>query len=180
MIKGIDLKIVNYKEFAGHDGIPGYNVDLVYKGKKIAHAYDDAWGGEVQITPLGKVVKTADSYEPSLELKTNRGLLKELENEISALPNRESKHFEDGYKENLDCLIEDLINAKQIEKDFKKGIVCKHPHGHETFGWKIQLPTFIEKYKNGLQEVQKYYDELKAEGKEILNGEYLASIGVVL
>jgi hypothetical protein len=32
----IDIKLVNYKTFRGHDGMRGINADIVYKGQKIA------------------------------------------------------------------------------------------------------------------------------------------------
>ena len=166
MIQGIDLKIVNHKDFKGHDGMMGHNLDLVYKGKKIAHSYDDAWGGGSRYTPLGEF--------DTKEYNDNKKAFDELVAEVKEATG-------DKYPQmKLDCLVEDLINEKVMQKDFKKGIVCKHPSGHEVYGWKIQIPAFIRKYKNGLEEVQKYYDELKADGKEILNAGYLQSIGIVL
>jgi len=162
MIHGIDLKIANYKEFAGHDGMPGFNVDIVYNGKRVAHGYDDAWGGGIQ-------------YNDIVDQKA----FDELNARIKALPKLEGQFG--GMEQQLEFLIDDLSNELRMKKDEKKGILCKTLNGWQTFGWNIQLPAVIKREGSaGLKDIQDYYNELKAEGKEILNGEYLASIGVVL
>ena len=48
-----NLKIINYKTHKGYSGY-GFNADIVYNGKKIAHVYDNAMGGEYKYTTLGK------------------------------------------------------------------------------------------------------------------------------
>ena len=179
MIKGIDLKIVNYKEFAGHDGIPGYNLDIVYNGSKIAHAYDDAWGGEVSIRAIGLVEQDSKGkYVDSKKLTTNKVLLEELLEEASKLSTDEKRYAQ----LELEILIGKLINAKLVEKDAKKGIVYKGNYGWEIFGWKVSVPTMIKKHgkESIVKTLQNDYNSLKKEGKEILNTEYLQSIGIKL
>lgn len=172
-MKNFGLTLVNYKEFEGHDGMPGFNADLVYKGKKIAHVYDDAWGGPYQVDVLGV-------YD-SKEREGNKKLLDELLADIDANYVLEEKWDKRPDKHSLlEFLIGDLTNELDRKKDEKKGIIVKHGSGYQIYGWNVQIPTLLKKYKNGLDVVQKYYDEIKAKGKEILNTEYLQSIGVKL
>lgn len=172
-----DLKIVNYKEFPGHDGVPGFNLELKYKGKKILRIFDAAYGGEYEINVIGEIVRNKDGkYVDSPIREDNNALYNELKDRIKQLPKDEKYDLE----EKLEYLVDELIDELRVEKDSKKGIVCKISYGHKIYGFKVQLPTLVKKYNNGLELVQQYYDELKADGQEILNTKYLASIGVKL
>lgn len=170
------LQIVNFKEFPGHDGIPGFNLDLKYNGRKIARVYDDSYGGGYQISVIGEIVRNKDGkYVGSPMREENTALLKELNDQVKQLPRDEKYDLE----MHLEYLIDELINLKNIEKDAKKGIVCKTNLGHEVYGFKVQLPTMIAKFGDrGLKAIQDCYDELKDKGREILNKEYLSKIGV--
>jgi hypothetical protein len=168
------VTLVNYKEFAGHDGMPGFNVDIKYKGKKIAHAYDDAWGGPTDIHAIGLADTT--------ERKVNEKLLKELLDDVGANYEYESEYSDkrpSAYTL-LEFLVSDLVDELTRKKDDKKGILIKHGAGYLIHQWSVQIPTLIKRYRNGLEVIQKDYDKLKADGKEILNTEYLKSVGVEL
>lgn len=167
------LTLVNYKTFAGHDGMLGFNADLKYKGVKIAHAYDDAWGGSYRVDVLGEF--------DSKEREENEKLFKELLADVGEnyecdydFKNRPSPHTL------LEFLIADLTNELDRKKDDKKGILIKHGAGYLIHGWNVQIPTLIKKYRNGREVVQKAYNKLKSDGKEVLNTEYLQSVGVKL
>lgn len=161
-----DLSIVNYKSFKGHDGMRGINAEIKYKGKKIASVYDDARGGEWDYDVLGYGTPKYD---------TNKQLFQELLNDVSGLDKVEC--YGTSLDPSLDYLIEELCNQKDMDKDVKKGILIKANHGYDIVQWKIQLPTLIKKYKNGLSVIQKAYDEHK-DNDIVLNKDYLKSIGV--
>jgi hypothetical protein len=162
------LSIVNYKTFAGHDGMRGFNAEIKYKGKKIASVYDDAWGGPYNFTVLGY---GTDKYDK------NKELYNQLLEEVKGL----DKTIYDGLEldPSLESLIAELCSEKDMLKDTKKGILIKTNFGYNIFKWKVQIPTLIKKYSNGLEIVQAEYDKLKTK-EVILNKEYLASVGVVV
>ena len=167
------VTLVNYKTFAGHDGMLGFNADIKYKGRKIAHAYDDAWGGPYRVNVLGEI----GSAERDLNKSILNDLLLNLE-ENYVLDEKWNKRPDKNTL--LEFLIADLTNELDRKKDDKKGILIKHGAGYLIHGWNVQIPTLIKKYRNGREVVQKAYNKLKSEGKEILNTEYLQSIGVEL
>ena len=78
----------------------------------------------------------------------------------------------------LDVTIYNLFDEWSRKKDEKRGIQLKRDFGYVTIEWRVQLPTLLKKYSNGLEAVQKKYDEVKGQGEEVLNTAYLASIGV--
>lgn len=162
------LSIVNYKSFKGHDGMRGINADIKYKGKKIASVYDDAYGGEWRYTVLGYgTPKYAE----------NQALYNQLLEEVKTLDKVKTDNFE--LDPCLDFLIEDMCNQKDMLKDAKKGILIKTNWGYDIIQWKVQIPTLIKKYRNGLEVIQKEYDKQKA-NNTILNTEYLEKIGITL
>jgi len=154
------LKLINYKTHAGHDGCNGFNADLSYKGKKIAHAYDDSWGGGIQYAV----------FEEKLFI--------ELKEEIKKLPKIKTEIGE--INTDLDIVIDDLARILDIKKDEKKGILVKHHSGWKIYGWDgLTIPKLISKFPSGLNAIQEYYDKLKKD-EEILNANYLQSIGIKL
>jgi hypothetical protein len=143
-MKNFGLTLINYKEFQGHDGIPGFNADLKYKGKKIAHAYDDAWGGPYRVDVLG-------DYDSPQRLE-NKKLLDELLADIEVNYVLEDKWEKRPDKNTLlEFLISDLTNELDRKKDEKKGIMVKHGAGYQIYGWNVQIPTLLKKYKRGLE-----------------------------
>lgn len=160
------LQIVNYKPFKGHDSMRGINAEIKYKGKKIASVYDDARGGEWEYNVLGYGTP---------KYQENKKLFNQLLEDVSKLPKVKTQDFE--LDPCLDFLIEDLCNEKDMIKDSKKGLLIKTNWGYDIVKWKVQIPTLIKKYKNGLEVVQKTYDKY-SKTETILNVDYLKSIGI--
>ena len=80
--------------------------------------------------------------------------------------------------DDLVSIVYKLFDEWSRKKDEKRGIQLKRDFGYVTIEWRVQLPTLLKKYSNGLEAVQKKYDEVKGQGEEVLNTAYLASIGV--
>ncbi len=165
-----NLKLINYKSHRGHDGCTAFNADLVYNGKKIAHVYDDAMGGEYQYTTLGKW----GSDEYMVNYKTLKGLI----GKAKQLPKVKTEYGE--INNCIDFIIDDLAKVWEIKKDEKKGVIVKRHSSWQIIGFKTSIPTTIKKWSDGLDAIQKVYDEQKQKGAEILNTEYLQSVGINL
>jgi hypothetical protein len=165
----LDIKLVNLKTFAGHDSMQGINADIVYRGNKIAHVYDDARGGCFEYSILGNF--QTDVY------KKNRDLLQELESKIAELPIEKNDL---GYNiiPNIDGIISNLVSKKQMSKDQNKGLLIKTAWGYDILGGKTTLLHIIKNYRNGLETIQKWYDDEKEKGSEILNKDYLSTLGI--
>lgn len=166
----IDIKLVKYSTFRGHDGMRGINATIVYKGKQIATVYDDAYGGCFQYTTLGKF--------DTPERDENSKLFDQLIEEVKSLPPRKTEFGE--LPEDLDCIVSDLASALDRKKDEKKGVLIKHFGGYNIVGYNVTIPTLLKKYSDGLDCIQQIYNEEIAKGSEILNKDYLKSVGVVL
>ena len=147
-----ECSIKKLKFHKGHDG-QGFNCDLYYKGKLVSSVYDGAYGGEFEYTTF------------------DVELMKQLEREYNKIKEK------DFYC--IDSIVDKLINAHQLEKDKKKGVVLKRDWGYDIRGYKVSIPTLLKKYKDGLDAVQKIVDEETKKGEEILNKDYLQTIGVV-
>jgi len=168
---GIDLKLVNVKLFAGHDTKTGLNAEIVYNGVKILHVYDSAHGGCFEYRNLGKTDAQRDEF---------RKLEKELEDRLKALP--ETEH---GWKHDLDWAVDMVLEYQEAEKSakknkmFNKGILYKEGKNQSYTHWGSKWTlTKMSKNPKGLTTIQVAYDQLKADGKEILNLERLKKIGV--
>lgn len=159
-----DCKLVNYKSHRGHDGMEGFNATLVYKGVKLLYLHDDAYGGEVE----SRLVE-----HDSDKLKA---LFWELKDRTRQVPKVKSEYGEHPYR--LDSLFFDLVTQTQIKKDEKKGVVVKENIGWSVYGFKTSIPNTIKKWEDGLNAIQKVYDEQIAKGAKVLNIEYLKSVGV--
>ena len=96
-----DLKITGLKEFMGMD-VLGYNLDLWYKGRKIALVQDGGNGGMAHF----------DIYDGCQQL------YQELSERVSLLPMRGDGNF--TYPETVEWLVDDLINEHHRQKEFKK------------------------------------------------------------
>lgn len=185
---GITLK--NLKTFEGHDGMLGINADICLNGFPFAHAYDDAWGGEMDIKPLGGLDKVGDSYKPSPLLERTRKMLKDVETEIAKYPEHEvemggGRKF--MTKETLDGLVNALVDEhfekKEVKKSEKKGIIIRTITGYSIISWKAgTIDNMLKNYPTQKQQVvdmiQKAYDECKSKGENVVNTEYLKSVGV--
>ena len=169
-----DLKLVNHKNFKGHEGMQGLNADIVYKGQKILHVYDDARGGEFEYTTLGYDTPKWDS---------NKALVKELEGRIDKLP-MDNTRYDFEFKVNLDTVVGDLEQVLSLKKDEKKGIVFHEKDKKwsvQIMGYSVQIPTLLKDSKNKdhyISELQKDLDKLIKKDAVILNKEYLQSVGL--
>lgn len=188
--KEVGITLKNIKTFEGHDGL-GINADICLDGFPFAHAYDDARGGCMDIRPLGGLDKVGDSYETSPLLKRTRQMLVDVEAAIAKYPESEMILGGRPYtnKEDLEgivnALVDDVETQKMVKRDQKKGILVNTTLGYRTIGWKAgTIDGMFKKYtgeankKQILDMVQKAYDKCKANGDEVLNLEYLKSIGI--
>ncbi len=189
--KEVGITLKNLKTFAGHDAGLGINTDICLNGFPFSHAYDDAHGGMMDIQPLGGLDKVGDSYEVSPLLKRTRQMLVDVEAAIAKYPEHEVMLGGRPYKtkENLEGLVSALVDEmqtqKMIKRDQKKGILVKVPDGYRTIGWKAgTIDNMLKKYpgeankKQIIGMVQGAYDKCKTQGDEVLNLEYLKSIGI--
>lgn len=78
----------------------------------------------------------------------------------------------------FDEVVFNLIDEHRQKKEEKKGILVKREFGYAILQWKVTIPTLLKKYSNGLQAIQNEYNRVVASGEEVLNKDYLASIGV--
>tara|TARA_Y100000114_G_scaffold59725_1_gene54724 strand:- start:2189 stop:2596 length:408 start_codon:yes stop_codon:yes gene_type:complete len=78
----------------------------------------------------------------------------------------------------FDEVIYNLIDEHRQKKEEKKGILVKREFGYAILQWRVTIPTMLKKYSNGLEAIQKGYDKAIQAGEEVLNKEYLSSIGV--
>jgi hypothetical protein len=80
----------------------------------------------------------------------------------------------------FDQVVYDLVHEYRRKKDDNKGIIVKKDWGYDIIRYGYIIPTIIKKYNDGLALIQKAYDEAKNNGEQVLNTEYLESIGVSL
>ena len=80
----------------------------------------------------------------------------------------------------LDLVLDELVGMVRMKKEKKKGVIVKAHQGYDIHAYKETIPTIIKKYKNGLEIIQKLYDKLILAGEDVLNTEYLESVGVDL
>jgi hypothetical protein len=182
---GITLKKI--KTFSGHDGMMGINADICVNGRPFAHAYDDAYGGEMRIDILGGLTQTkSGDYAVSDEREKSKKVYAEVMASLKLAPPIVWSY--DGGEEysrpmGLDDLVNALVDAHIAKKDEKKGVVFHEKnkkHIQHIRGWKTQIPTLIKKYGEAVivKDLQEMVDEELKKESTILNQEYLQSIGV--
>lgn len=175
-----NLSVKNIKTFRGHDGMTGVNADIYKDNKKFAHFYDDARGGEPEISYVGK---------NDIEIQKNRNILRDLETQCKNLPSVKFRFDDTGATYDntfyFDHIVNALINKSLEEKEFakiaKKGIVYADPKDNETYtwGWSYDIPKLFKVYPTkALGTVQKRVNELKSKGCVIKNTELLSQYGV--
>lgn len=188
--KEVGITLKNIKTFEGHDGL-GINADICLDGFPFAHAYDDAHGGCMDIRPLGGLDKVGDSYEVSPLLKRTRQMLVDVEAAIAKYPEHEvelggrSHMFKEDLEGIVNVLVDEAQTQKQIKRDQKKGILVKRGDNYGIISWKLgTIDGMLKKYtadvhrKQIFDMIQKRYEECKAKGDEVLNLEYLKSVGI--
>jgi hypothetical protein len=168
--KDNNLTVKNVKLFRGHDGV-GLSCDLYINNKKLAYCFDDARGGEMEISAYNSIL---------------RNQLNDLEVKIMAQPTYKR---DDLIGTNFRHCLEDIVNAltvkheedKQYRKDSKKAIVYKKPDGSTWLvSWKNEaLAMLIGKLGNKAKTMIK--DKcifLEQQGYIVLNKDYLIELGI--
>lgn len=155
------LELKSLKFHKGHDYFDGFSAILLWNGKKIAEIYDDSYGGGYRYTSI-----------------CSSGKLKALFTEVKKLQKYPNEFV--GHEVQLDFLIDTLVNDAKCKKDEKKGIVYKARNGWDVWGWDVTLPTMLKKYKptSVIARLQQECNKMIKDNKEILNKDYLQSIGI--
>jgi len=169
----ITLKKV--KLFRGHDGT-GLDCDLYVDGKKVAHVFDDARGGEVEY----------QAYCPNVQ--ENWKILEELEAYAKTLPKIESEFFPEGMEQDLDGLINNILMDMEKEKTMKKiaklfvnniVIMGKNDESYRTMAYgKPGRPLHMLPKEKLQADINKIKAELK-EGERIANTN-LQALGITV
>lgn len=173
----IDIKKIEF--FRGHDGMQGINADIYHKNKKVGYAYDDARGGEMEIS----------AYEGKGDV------IRFLRDELDKLPKYAVEFNRDINGRNVGgdpityetsvtlASIVDAIAWKKEElkifnREKKKGILYVDEYGTERiFQWKWPLAQFITKHgEHAKAAIQQTYDEIKH--LQVDNREYLKELGI--
>jgi len=157
--------------------MPGVNAILYKDGKQFCKLYDDAYGGPLDIKPIGVITPDKEGgYSISPELTRNRVALKDL---YEKYPH--AKGWDDSVEGIINDLIEEAIELKEFKKSEKKGIVMEE----SIMTWKAgTIHNMLKKYahqkKTIIEMVQKGYDQCIADDEKVLNTVYLKSIGIKL
>lgn len=170
---GITLKKIKSLEM--RRGVAS-TADVYLNGKLLAHANDEGYGGGMDIDPAFK----NENWD---ERKANQKLIQEVEAKLAEYPEYTIEHVGHSYQttDTLECIIcalmDDFETQKIRKREEKKGIVVDGSIIHWNSG---SLPNMIKKFgkERTLDVVQKKCDALAAEKTEILNKDYLKSIGI--
>jgi len=178
--KEVGITLKNIKTFDGHDGALGINADICLNGKAFAHAYDDAHGGMMDINPI--------SSEDNFLFQRNRSVISGVEYLISKYPEHEVEMGggrKYSVKEDLEgivnALVDDAETQKFIKKNEKKGILIKKNISISTISLTAgSIASLLKKHEQQAVALmlQGHVDKLIKDGEEILNVNYLKSIGV--
>lgn len=163
------LSLKKIKFFRGHDGMTGLSCDLYIDGKKAAYCYDDARGGEMEISPY---------------TSAHRFVINSLEEELGKLPEYQCDEFDFKMSHNLESLVnilaQDHEEKKEFEKNSRKGVMYKDTDDSTWIhGWKYNLPMYIAMYKEkAIKNIIDTCKRLEAEGNVILNKDYIKTLGI--
>tara|TARA_R110000772_G_scaffold6250_6_gene21947 strand:- start:102 stop:647 length:546 start_codon:yes stop_codon:yes gene_type:complete len=171
----IDIK--NVVQGRGHD-CGGLICDVYFNKKKVATFHDDGWGGEPEYHFLVDGAKEEiEAYFKSINLA------QVVYDELIA---EGYTFFKSVDKVTFDWLfqssVEKLATQKGIDKDCKKAICFGTPNYYQMYQFKkVSKLEDILKFSNGLEVLQKAYDEAKTQKGEVLNSdEQLIALGVKL
>ena len=165
--KELKITLKKVQTFPGHDGMQGIDADIYVDGKKVLHVYDSAHGGCFEYTSVDTNFKGAREVEADLEKK------------IATYPAYPCEiALDKKMKDNLDIVIDALVADHLMLKDQKKGLLLETKYGYELLKWKVgTIPNMIKKF--GAPAVAKMIQkECDKSEQEILNQDYLKSIGV--
>jgi hypothetical protein len=164
----MDITLKNIKFFeAMSEETNAFVADVYINGKKVAYAKNDGHGG----------CTFYNAYEGKREL------VKEAEEFCLGLPPIKAYGME--LKMNLefkiDMLLEDWLRAKdqkrldqkrldnKLEKDCLKGICYKTDNGYSLIQWKGHTINSLLQHPQGKLTIRVKLNELRREGKEVLN-----------
>lgn len=154
------------KKIRGHDG-QGYSCNILKNGKKIAEALEDGWGGGLQINWLdNKTSATVKNRTYEDKEFTFEGTVEEslFYKEILKLPkipaDGELPEMNTSIDIVIDEMVNDLLNIKAVESDFKKKLTIQCADG-TLLNWKITPDYTVEKLKA--------HAEKKYPGSKVMN-----------
>lgn len=173
----MEITVRKLKSMPTMDGVAVY-CEVLADGKMIGIAHDEGNGGEL-------------NFQPHPQTDAVRNKIKELEAHISTLPKIDfNKDKIDSDKPlfmqpTLELFIDEAINkelmkkaTKKFDKDCKKGIVCgRNASIYSLVHWTNQTMASLSKLPQGKEVVQSRLDGIKQKGENILNAEYLRSLG---
>jgi len=170
LAKDNNLTIKNVKLFRGHDGI-GLSCDLYMNNKKLAYCFDDARGGEMEISAYTSIL---------------RNQLNDLEVKIMAQPTYSRDDltgitFRHSLENIVNALTVKFEEDKQYRKDSKKAIVYKKQDGSTWLvSWKNEALAMLigkrgDKAKTMIKDKCIF---LEQQGYIVLNKDYLIQIGI--
>jgi hypothetical protein len=174
LVDRITLKKVKYHR--GHDGMSGLNCDFYFDGKFIAHVFDDAWGGGNQYDQCMGQDKKGMPIMSQFDWK----ILKEYDTAYI--------YNDTPLNKDWDCVLNDVLQIMENKKRDKEGIIIAREDGYAI--WKprvkkgrtsrsINLAKTLSLFGDkGLAVLQGGYDEMIADGEDVLNKPHLASLGI--
>lgn len=115
-----ELEVKSVKFFPDHEGATIPYGNLYYKGKKVGEFRYDSWGGPMMYTHTSKVFSEDEVMAATLEIP--------------------DKYKWNSWYKNFDLLIEELVNFKSTESEFKKD--QKKGNITLTFDWDKSLEPF--------------------------------------
>ncbi|QDP48837.1 MAG: hypothetical protein Unbinned1643contig1000_27 [Prokaryotic dsDNA virus sp.] len=175
-----NITIKNYQECKSRNGI-AYSADIYYKGKFVCDIIEAGQGGELKINPYSKVSKDKWEFDNTINAIFETIDKKELKI-ISSIKNEDGSFY--SYVARLDSLlieaVDDFCAKKDFEKNQKKGLLLdtNKKGEYRIISWgNVTIPTLLKKYGNKgrdviQQGITKYKDK-----EDILNKEYLMSLG---
>ena len=177
LLARIEVKSVKFHR--GHDGMQGLNCKLYVDGKFVAHVHDDAYGGDFHYDQFLKHDK--DGMPIITDFKM-REFLDKAKEEYDLTYKVTFPNDDDPWEttHNWDSLVDKKVEEHTMLKDANKGVLYKSANGVSIVGYKCTIPNAFKKWGKAemLKEYQRIYDTKVSEGKEILNTDYLQSVGL--
>lgn len=152
----LELKSISHSPRLSQE-TEAFAADLWINGKKVAYCDNSGHGGCTNYHP----------YDVSL-----RPLLKEAEDYCKALPplKYRDSELDMDLEFKIDMLLSDWIEAKEVAKDYKSGLVYKTKDGVKMeCKWKGYTVTKLLQTGSGVGTIRRKVIDLKSKGCTILN-----------
>ena len=175
LLARIEVKSVKFHR--GHDGMDGLNCKLHVDGKFVAHVHDDAYGGDYHYDQFLKM--GSDGTPTWSRLNMHKFLLDAKEEyDLTYTIAHGNESWDSTH--NWDTLVSEKVDEYRMLKNANKGVMIKQSNGYTIVGFKYTIPNCIKRWGKDaiVKELQGIYDKKVSEGNEILNADYLESIGV--